>query len=157
MARSRPSNRTRPPVGSIRRRMSRPSVDLPDPDSPTSPRVSPGAIVRFTPLTALTVSCALNSPVEPAANSLLRFSVRTSAPPAAAEGAWIGELDTDAGGIVVVHLLLKRRINVSAIGDRDRTSWMESASGRWVQRVRNSSRYRVQTLSRCIIAYQERY
>ncbi len=37
-----PSNATSPEVGSIRRRIDRPVVDLPQPDSPTSPSVSPG-------------------------------------------------------------------------------------------------------------------
>ena len=38
---SRPSKRIRPAVGSISRSTSRPSVDLPQPDSPTSASVSP--------------------------------------------------------------------------------------------------------------------
>jgi hypothetical protein len=37
----RPSNQISPDVGSIRCRMQRPVVDLPQPDSPTSPSVSP--------------------------------------------------------------------------------------------------------------------
>ena len=42
----RPSNQISPPVGSIRRRMQRPVVDLPEPNSPTSPSVSPGCDVE---------------------------------------------------------------------------------------------------------------
>src|SRR6185503_10122243 len=41
-------------VGSVRRRIARPSVDLPQPDSPTSPNVSPLRISRLTPSTAFT-------------------------------------------------------------------------------------------------------
>jgi len=51
---STPSNCTEPDVGGISWRMARPSVDLPQPDSPTRPYVLPRAIVRSTPSTALT-------------------------------------------------------------------------------------------------------
>src|SRR5262245_23101186 len=44
-----------PAVGSISRRAVRPTVDLPQPDSPTRPRVSPRLIVKLTPSTAKTV------------------------------------------------------------------------------------------------------
>ena len=50
----RPSNHTSPAVGSISRRMQRPVVDLPEPDSPTSPSVSPGAMSKLTLSTACT-------------------------------------------------------------------------------------------------------
>src|SRR5690242_5644074 len=49
-----PSNETSPDVGSIRRRMDRPVVDLPQPDSPTSPSVSPGMTSKVTSSTACT-------------------------------------------------------------------------------------------------------
>ena len=41
-----------PAVGSIRRRIVRPVVDLPHPDSPTRPRVLPLSRVKLTPSTA---------------------------------------------------------------------------------------------------------
>ena len=41
-----PSNSIVPPVGSSSRVISRPIVDLPQPDSPTTPRVSPAAHVE---------------------------------------------------------------------------------------------------------------
>ena len=44
---STPSNRTAPAVGSIRRSSRRPVVDLPQPDSPTRPSVSPRAIDKI--------------------------------------------------------------------------------------------------------------
>ncbi len=47
-----PSSRIVPSVGSSRRRMQFPTVDLPLPDSPTSPSISPGAIENETPSTA---------------------------------------------------------------------------------------------------------
>ena len=50
--RSTPSKVISPSVGSSRRRIVRPSVDLPHPDSPTRPTVSPRRISRSTPSTA---------------------------------------------------------------------------------------------------------
>src|SRR6202142_307377 len=52
---SRPSILMLPPVGSMSRNMVRPTVDLPQPDSPTRPSVSPGAIEKLMPSTANTV------------------------------------------------------------------------------------------------------
>src|SRR3954466_15865661 len=49
-----PSKSTRPPVGFKSRIETRPTVVLPDPDSPTTARVSPCATVRLTPETAVT-------------------------------------------------------------------------------------------------------
>ena len=43
-----------PDVGSINRRMQRPTVVFPDPDSPTSPSVSPRETANVTPSTAFT-------------------------------------------------------------------------------------------------------
>ena len=45
-SRSRPSKRTLPASGSIRRSTSRPTVDLPQPDSPTSASVSPASSMK---------------------------------------------------------------------------------------------------------------
>jgi len=47
-----PSKETSPEVGSISRRIERPVVDLPQPDSPTSPSVSPGMTSNDTSSTA---------------------------------------------------------------------------------------------------------
>ena len=47
-----PSSRMVPAVGSIRRRMTRPTVVLPQPLSPTSPSVSPAPMVKLTSSTA---------------------------------------------------------------------------------------------------------
>src|SRR5437773_2132987 len=51
---SRPLRRMLPLVGSTSRRMLRATVDLPQPDSPTSPSVSPMPSVKLTPSTACT-------------------------------------------------------------------------------------------------------
>ena len=47
-----PSSRIDPEVGSIRRITVRATVDLPQPLSPTMPKVSPAPIVKVTPSTA---------------------------------------------------------------------------------------------------------
>ena len=49
-----PSSSTVPLDGSTMRIRALPVVDLPQPDSPTSPRVSPSMISKLTPATALT-------------------------------------------------------------------------------------------------------
>src|SRR5438477_1821613 len=54
LAMSTPSNRISPAVGRSSRRMQRPVVVLPQPLSPTSPRVSPRRTVKSIPSTALT-------------------------------------------------------------------------------------------------------
>src|SRR5262245_8610889 len=51
---SRSSKTIFPPVGSSSRMMQRASVDLPQPDSPTMPSVSPRSTLKLTPSTAFT-------------------------------------------------------------------------------------------------------
>src|ERR1041385_3875848 len=51
-----PANVICPAVGSIKRNRQRPTVDLPQPDSPTSPNVSPAKMSNDTPSTARTTS-----------------------------------------------------------------------------------------------------
>src|SRR3954447_18797971 len=56
-----PLNRTVPAVGRSSAMSNRPSVDLPQPDSPTTPRVSPLRRSKLTPSTARTApTCFLN-------------------------------------------------------------------------------------------------
>src|SRR3954471_16854761 len=62
-ARSLPRKNAWPLVGSVSRRRARPRVDLPQPDSPTSPRVSPGKMSSETPSTALTIRLTGDPPV----------------------------------------------------------------------------------------------
>ena len=61
---SRPSNSTVPSDGAMMPATIRPSVDLPQPDSPTRPTTSPRLMVRSTRSTALTTG---SSAVEPMA------------------------------------------------------------------------------------------
>src|SRR5690606_41445987 len=53
---SRPLKITFPSVGSIRRRIERPRADFPQPDSPTSPSVSPRRMSKETSETARTAA-----------------------------------------------------------------------------------------------------
>ena len=62
---SAPSNLTEPDVGRISCRTHRPVVDFPQPDSPTSPRVSPAAMVNETPDTACTTPTLWRTNVPP--------------------------------------------------------------------------------------------
>ena len=63
-------NSTSPEVGSMSRRMQRPVVLLPLPDSPTSPNISPSSIEKLTSSTALTIDGATEEAVF--ANEVLR-------------------------------------------------------------------------------------
>ena len=56
-----PRSTMRPAVGVSRRRIRRPTVDLPQPDSPTRHSVSPGAMLSVTPSTALTTATVRRS------------------------------------------------------------------------------------------------
>ena len=51
-----PSSSTTPLLGSMMRMSALPVVDLPQPDSPTRPSVSPSKMSKLTPATALTVA-----------------------------------------------------------------------------------------------------
>ena len=75
--RSTPSKSTTPEVGSMRRRMSRPRVLLPEPDSPTKPSVSPSWISSETSSTART-SPARRPPNGDSARSKVLLRLRTS-------------------------------------------------------------------------------
>ena len=59
----RPWKKISPAVGSSSRRMVRPKVVLPQPDSPTRPSGFPASMVRLTPSTALTdATCRISTP-----------------------------------------------------------------------------------------------
>src|SRR5262249_6525741 len=60
------------------RRIDRPSVDLPQPDSPTRPSVSPWRIVRSTPSTALTCATVRCSTPAEIGNHVRRPRMSTS-------------------------------------------------------------------------------
>ena len=59
---SRPLSEMRPAEQRSSRTSSRPSVLLPQPDSPITPRTSPGPSVKLTPSTALTTAFLMTVP-----------------------------------------------------------------------------------------------
>ena len=78
--RSWPSKCTTPEFGRGSCMIALPVVDLPQPDSPTRPSVSPGITSMLTSETACTFR-----PVRPTGNSTTRFSTRSSASSAVAQ------------------------------------------------------------------------
>src|SRR5271157_1219510 len=79
LAMSTPSMTTEPLVGSISLRMHLPMVVFPEPDSPTSPNVSPFRIEKETPLTALTWALTLpRIPPRMGKNFTMSFTARKS-------------------------------------------------------------------------------
>src|SRR5574337_548467 len=81
LKRLRPSKKTSPLVGSISRKITRPVVVFPEPDSPTRPSVSPRRIANETPSTAFTAPiwrCTMNPLVMGKYFTNLRTSKRMS-------------------------------------------------------------------------------
>src|SRR5512145_2187547 len=68
----RPSNSMVPAVGSSAASTSFDVVVLPHPDSPTSPSVSPGLMLKLIPSTALTTPCVLRRNEPPTGKSFRR-------------------------------------------------------------------------------------
>jgi hypothetical protein len=73
--RSVPSNTTEPLVGGVICMIARPVVDLPQPDSPTIPSVSPRSTSKLMPATALTFA------EREIGNSTTRSSTRSTTSP----------------------------------------------------------------------------
>src|SRR2546428_1114781 len=71
-------NHTSPAVGSMRRRMQRPVVDLPHPDSPTRPSVSPFRMSKDTSSTACTRATSREKRPPRIGKYFLRFLTRRS-------------------------------------------------------------------------------
>ena len=93
-------NAISPLVGSTSRRMHRPVVDLPQPDSPTSPSTCPGARSKETPSTAVHASRPrIGPPLRRTGNSLTR-------------------LRTDSSGVLIRH-----RPGAGARGSLQPGSW----------------------------------
>ena len=70
---STPSNRILPASGSMRRRMARPAVVFPQPDSPTRPSVSPLLISKLMSSTALTYAATRERTPRRIGKYFLRF------------------------------------------------------------------------------------
>src|SRR2546423_416354 len=148
-----PSIVTRPASGSISRRMVRPTVDLPHPDSPTRPSVWPAGIAKETSSTARTTVRGRPSPKNPRSPGKCLTSPSTSTSAAAddvtggrrgggggAEGRWGGrggrELhrarerrrgqrqDMDTG-LQLLQPLLLRDAGMLRLGDHDQAEMLE--------------------------------
>src|SRR3989441_7723761 len=153
----RPSKYASPLVGSISRRITRPSVVFPQPDSPTSPRVSPRRIVRDTPSTAFTAPTwrwMMNPFVIGKCLTRLRTSRRTSLPATM--------LTTHAPPCVACHREARSADAISLAGDCFASPSQASlamttlSSGRTVARGGQSGRGRGALLFRGgVLAVQE--
>src|SRR5262245_16264649 len=95
----RPSNSSVPSEGSSSLTTTRPVVDFPQPDSPTSPSVSPDATWKETPSTAFTAPILRwNRMPRVIGKCFLRLVTLSSASPPPVSGAW----PISAAGLVVV-------------------------------------------------------
>src|SRR2546428_8628506 len=101
-ARLRPANAMVPAVGCSAARMSFAVVVLPQPDSPTRPRVWPWLMVKLTPSTALTQPRLLPSREPPTAKYFLRL--RTSSNDSGMFGLLEGQPAPDSPAVAQVFL-----------------------------------------------------
>src|SRR5229473_22812 len=114
-----PSSRIAPSVGSMRRSTVRATVDLPQPLSPTRPKVSPSPTVRRnTPF--LTGKCFFRLTTASTGARLWPGPAAVSGPAMVATSLSIEPLGMPAGGPVARALLLVGRIEGSAaiVGER---------------------------------------
>src|ERR1700689_1595852 len=97
-------------------------------------------------------------PVDPAGNSLLRFTTRTSGAPVAAVFTGIAaESGADAGDIMVGAFVFERRFAGGALRNCARAARMKSASGRWIQRARNRAGNRLQAMAAVAVDARNRF
>src|SRR5262245_20598501 len=94
---SSPSNRSVPAVGSSSRTIRRAVVDLPQPDSPTMPSVSPRLTVRLTPSTACTTPFVLEKTPCLTGKCFVRFSTSTRGPNPARPSGYVVALTASHG------------------------------------------------------------
>src|SRR5215470_14195808 len=117
-----------PSVGSIKRRIARPTVDLPQPDSPTRPSVSPRAISKLTPSTAKTRPVIRRHSPLLSTKYFLRSRISSSVsaplplplPPASAIAIPVKLARAPAGSPVSRAFLVVSRIGIAAavLGER---------------------------------------
>src|SRR5579864_8038975 len=143
---SSPLNTILPAVGAMSLMAVRPSVDLPQPDSPTSPRVSPVLISRSTPSTACTCPTVRCSTPDATGNQTFRSVIETNG--SAAVHARVSTLtavsgtfelrarlrDPAGGKLCVAHRQQSRRVARAAINAK-RAARIESAPVRQVDEV----------------------
>src|SRR5215467_13680905 len=124
-----PLNHTSPEVGSMSRRMQRPVVDLPHPDSPTSPKVSPALSSKLTPLTACTRSTSREKTPPLMTKFFTRSFTRSS-------GSLIASLSLKhARDLVAGRDLAQRRRRLKADCAHERTARREAAAGQRIERT----------------------
>src|SRR5687767_10387469 len=116
------SNQISPDVGSMSLRIVRPVVDLPQPDSPTSPRVSPGMTSNDTSSTAWTRATSRESSPPRIGKYFLRFRTLRS-------GSAMGSSSVEEAGHLVAwpHFLERRRV-VEMHGFGQRAARREAAA-----------------------------
>src|SRR5215510_15403073 len=139
----RPSNSMQPAVGASAASTSFDVVVLPQPDSPTSPSVSPGPIVKLIPSTALTMPRGLPKS-EPPTGKCFRRS-RTASSGLSTRGPLL-ERQPAARAAIAVETLLSRLLD-AAVLDRARAAGMKSASGREGREIRRLARNAVERLA----------
>src|SRR5215475_9922848 len=133
-----PSNHTSPEVGSMSRRIVRPVVDLPQPDSHTRPIVSPGCMVKDTSSTACTRATSRESRPPRIGKYFLRFLT-------VSRGSGMATSVEEAGDLVAGSHFLQRRRVLEVHGLGQRTARGEAAARLDVAaQGRNGSRDRVE-------------
>src|SRR5437870_9850309 len=115
-------NQTSPEVGSMSRRVVRPVVDLPQPDSPTRPSVSPGRMSNDTSSTACTRATSRESRPPRIGKYFLRFLTRRSG------SAIGGPLVQEAGHLVARPDFFERRCVLEVHGLGQRAAGREAAA-----------------------------
>src|SRR5262245_23610771 len=138
------SNQTSPDVGSMRRRMQRPVVDLPHPDSPTRPRVSPAMMSKLTPSTAWTRATSREKSPPLMGKCLTRFLTRSSGSAIAVSFAWRSV--EPAGHLVAWLHFLEERLLLRVHRLDELAAGGETAAGRHVEQARHHPRDRLQPL-----------
>src|SRR5262249_8265001 len=117
-------------------------VVLPQPDSPTSPSVSPEPIVKLIPSTALTIPRGLPKSDPPTGKCFRRSRTASS-------GLSTSDLllqgHPAAHAAVAVEALLRRLLDAAAL-DRSRAARMKGASDREGRKIRRLARNAVERL-----------
>src|SRR5215471_13241259 len=145
---SLPERRMLPAVGSISRSIVRPTVDLPQPDSPTSPSVSPASIVKLTPSTANTVPPARCSSPLRMGKCFLRSRTSSTVSGMAVP---VKLVRAPAGGPMAPAFFLVRRILRATTILGVRAAWRKHAPRREIAERRHGARNFLQPLDRADI------
>src|SRR5215470_3329642 len=116
--------------------MVRPKVDLPQPDSPTTPRVSPSSTLRLTPSTAFTASLLRENRPSPTGKCFFRARISNrligSRPSILRRNAWSG-FGKMAGDEVILLLFYQLRFRLGAQSGGPRAAVTKSTAAREVQ------------------------